>query len=74
MKKLLFITISSGVAASTRVRVNNLIPELENYGFVTKVVRYPKTFPAKLSLLKLCAHYDVVILQKRLLLLLRLLN
>ena len=66
MKKLLFITISSGVAASTRVRVNNLIPELENYGFVTKVVPYPKTFPAKLSLLKLCAHYDVVILQKRL--------
>ena len=65
MKKILFITIASGVAASTRVRVTNLIPELERHGFATKTVRYPKTFRGKWSLLKCCVQFDVVFLQKR---------
>ena len=65
MKKILFITISSGVAASTRVRVSNLIPELEGSGFSTKTVPFPKTTRGKWSTLKLCTQVDVVFLQKR---------
>jgi len=65
MKKILFVIISSGSAASTRVRVTNLIPELEKKGFVTETVRYPKTWRQKCQLVRLCAHFDVVFLQKR---------
>ena len=65
MKKVLFVIISSGNAASTRVRVANLIPELEKRGFDTETVRYPKTLRQKWQLLRRCARFDVVFLQKR---------
>lgn len=65
MKKILFVIISSGNAASTRVRVTNLIPELEKGGFASETVRYPKTLRQKWQLLRLCARFDVVFLQKR---------
>lgn len=64
-KKILFVTIASGVAASTRVRVHNLVPELEKRGFSAKTVRFPKTLPDQLALLRLCRQSDVVFLQKR---------
>lgn len=65
MKKILFITKTSGGTASARVRVNSLIPELEKRGFSTKTVRFPKNFRDKWSLLRLCAQFDVVYIQKR---------
>lgn len=65
MKKVLFVVISSGNAASTRVRVVNLIPELEKYGIVGETVRYPKTLREKWQLIKLCEKFDVIFLQKR---------
>lgn len=65
MKKILFITISSGVAASTRVRVDNLIPELEKCEFSATTIRFPKTTRDKWLALKLCSQSDMVFLQKR---------
>ena len=65
MRKILFITKSTGGTSSAQIRVNNLIPELEKYGFSTRTVRFPKKVRDKWSLVKLCSQFDVVFLQKR---------
>jgi glycosyltransferase involved in cell wall biosynthesis len=66
MSKVLFITKASGGTASARVRINNLVPELEKAGFSTMIVSSPNTLWGKWLLVRLCTQFDVVFLQKML--------
>ena len=52
---------------SSRVRVLNLIPELESQGFNCVVKKYPSRFSDKLKIYSLAKTFDIVFLQKRIL-------
>lgn len=64
--KVLFL-IQDKSMPSSRVRVCNLLPELEKNGLETEVVKYPSGIVDKIKLFKKCKLFDVVYLQKRLL-------
>ncbi|MCC6542898.1 MAG: glycosyltransferase family 4 protein [Nitrospirae bacterium] len=66
MIKVLFI-IQDDRLPSSRIRVLNLLPEIQKYGIETDVVQYPKNNLDKISLIKKCANYDITYLQKKLL-------
>ena len=65
MPEILFLT-RNGATPSTRVRVLNLVPELENSGLVCTVIPYPKNLYERLKLFLQMKHFDLVILQKKL--------
>ncbi len=52
---------------STRIRVFNLLPILEEENIKVHTVIYPKKIIEKITLLKSLKHYDIVVLQKKLL-------
>lgn len=66
MIKVLFI-IQDKKLPSSRVRVMDLLPELEGKGISADVVQYPKNFADKIRLIKRCSHFDITYLQKKLL-------
>lgn len=51
---------------SSRIRIQNLVPELEGHGINCVVRCYPKKFGEKLTLFKTVTRYDAVYLQKKL--------
>lgn len=51
---------------STRIRIFNLLPILEQEGIKTKTVVYPKKFYEKIKLFRELKRFDIVILQKKL--------
>jgi hypothetical protein len=51
---------------SSRVRVLNLLPELEKEGIHAHVMTYPRKIGDKLSLMKKCRQFDITFLQKKL--------
>lgn len=63
--KILFL-IQDYLMPSSRVRVLNLLPELEKYGIRGDIIRYPRGFSEKLHLFYRCKGYDAVFLQKKL--------
>lgn len=65
MIKILFITLSSGTSPSTRVRINNIVPELERLNFLCTVVAFPSELLGQLKLLRQARNFDVVYLQKK---------
>ncbi|MDD5434848.1 MAG: glycosyltransferase family 4 protein [Nitrospira sp.] len=66
MKKVLFL-IQGELLPSSRVRVMNLLPELQKEGIRYDVIKYPKRLSEKIGLIRLSRKYDVVYLQKKLL-------
>lgn len=64
--KALFLTNKEGTP-STRWRVLQLIPRLRSAGVECDVVELPGGMIGKLSAVQHASHYDVVVLQKRLL-------
>jgi glycosyltransferase involved in cell wall biosynthesis len=64
--KLLFL-IQDKRMPSSRVRVLNLLPELESFGIDSTAVVYPEKLGDRLRLLKTFGGFDIVYLQKRLL-------
>lgn len=68
MKKVLFIVQrgDSDKLPSSRIRVLNLLPELQKYGIDTDVVNYPKSIIDRIRLLKRLGEFDIVYLQKKL--------
>ena len=65
-KKILFI-VKSMTTPSSRIRVMDLLPGLQEVGFICDVEYLPKSFSAKLALFRKCSCYDAVVFQKRLL-------
>jgi glycosyltransferase involved in cell wall biosynthesis len=63
--KILFL-VQDETMASSRIRVMNLVPELEKEGIRAYVLEYPKKLMEKLSMIKTCRQYDVTFLQKKL--------
>lgn len=51
---------------SSRIRIQNLVPELEGRGIKCVVRCYPKKLREKIALFKTAASYDAVYLQKKL--------
>ncbi len=66
MIKVLFI-IQDSKLPSSRIRVLNLLPEIQKYGIETEVFQYPRNTLDKISVIKKCAQYDITYLQKKLL-------
>jgi len=64
-KRILFL-IQGVHLASSRVRVLNLLPELEKQGFEPDVVSYPKKKLARVRTFIGSRHYDIVVVQKKL--------
>jgi len=65
MKKVLFL-IQDHKMPSSRVRVLNLLPELERAGFDLSVLKYPRNFTDKIVAFKTLRKYDIIFLQKKL--------
>lgn len=65
MANILFI-IPDPTAPSSRVRVLNMVPELEKRGVESTVVLYPRNKKEQLDLIRKSGRYDLVVLQKRL--------
>ncbi|MDZ8120413.1 glycosyltransferase [Pontiella agarivorans] len=63
-KKILVIILNPD-AASSRIRVLNLLPELDTAGLEVEVEVYPKTFRDKLRLFRKCRGFNLVVLQKK---------
>ena len=59
--------ISSPDRPSARVRVLNLIPELETHGVRADVVTFPRGLRNRVRVLRTCRNYDAVVLHKRML-------
>lgn len=51
---------------SSRVRVLNLLPELQKEGIYSHVLKYPGKIGDKIDLVKKCLQYDITFLQKKL--------
>ena len=64
-KTILFIIPNSSLPSS-RVRVLNMIPELEKQGFESTVALYPVEKKEQLDIIRKSGKYDLVVLQKRL--------
>jgi len=65
MPKILFLTRDISTPSS-RVRILDLLRELENYGWVSTVVPYPEKFIERLKLYNRMKQFDLVVLQKKL--------
>ena len=65
MIKILFL-IQDEKMPSSRVRVVNLLPELEKEGIHAHVMQYPSKIGGKLGLMSKCRQFDVTFLQKKL--------
>lgn len=63
--KILFV-IQDFALPSSRVRVLNLIPELEKNGIQCFAIPYPRKMLARLRLYLQCRNADMVVIQKRL--------
>lgn len=68
MKKILFIIQRGDIKklASSRIRVVNLLPELQKNGIHTEVINYPRSIFNKIGLLKQLRQFDIIFLQKKL--------
>lgn len=66
MHSALFIAQPAHVP-SARVRVHNLLPELERYGVAAQVTTYPEGYRQRWQLLRHCRRFDSVVVQKLLL-------
>lgn len=66
MIKVLFI-IQDEKLPSSRIRIINLLPELEKEGINADVVKYPRGSLEKIRLIKMCNQFDMTFLQKKLL-------
>jgi len=66
MRTVLFLFKKSQLASS-RVRVLNLLPELEKHGINAIAEPWPRSLTGRLRLLSRLAAYDSVVLQKKLL-------
>lgn len=66
MSNILFI-IQDPELPSSRVRVLNLLPELEKQGIKSTVLTYPKGSRDRLKVIREARNYDLVVLQKKLL-------
>lgn len=67
MRKVLFI-IQRGdeKLPSSRIRVLNLLPEVQKEGLYTKVAIYPKSISEKVRLFTRLRQFDIIYLQKKL--------
>ncbi len=65
MIKILFL-IQDEKMPSSRVRVLNLLPELEKEGIHAHVMKYPRNIGDKIGLMRKCRQYDITFLQKKL--------
>lgn len=65
MKKVLFIYQDDSLPSS-RIRVLNILPEIQNFDILPTAVRYPKTLFEKLKILKKAREFDTIYLQKKL--------
>jgi glycosyltransferase involved in cell wall biosynthesis len=66
MKQRIIFLVKSAKTPSSRIRIGNLVPYLEEKGIEADVEFIPKPFLQRHKLFKKCAEYDMVILQKRL--------
>jgi glycosyltransferase involved in cell wall biosynthesis len=66
MLKVIFLCQHKNLP-STRIRVFNLLPILEQENIKVNTLIYPKKISEKIRLFKSLKHYDVVVLQKKLL-------
>ncbi|MDH4230914.1 MAG: hypothetical protein OEW04_02665, partial [Nitrospirota bacterium] len=64
MIKILFL-IQDEEMPSSRVRVLNLLPELEKEGIHAHVMTYPRKIVEKLGLIGKCRQFDITFLQKK---------
>ena len=65
MSKVLFIYQDEDMPSS-RIRIFNLLPEVQKEGIYTYAVRYPKKIFEKIRLLKKIKQFDIIYLQKKL--------
>lgn len=66
MKKVLFL-IQDHKMPSSRVRVINLLPELQKAGINPSILKYPKKFSDRITVFKSLKKFDIIFLQKKLL-------
>ena len=62
--KVLFL-VADELMPSSRVRVVNLLPELNQAGITATIFPYPRSLKGKLKLPRLCRRHDVTFLQKK---------
>ena len=65
VRRVLFL-IQDEKMPSSRVRVLNLLPELEKEGIHGHVMTYPRKIGGKLRLMRKCMQFDITFLQKKL--------
>lgn len=66
MKPRVIFLVKSAKTPSSRIRIGDLVPYLEAAGIEADVEFIPKSFILRHKLFVKCAHYDLVVLQKRL--------
>ena len=64
-KKIIFL-VKSEKTPSSRIRVRDLLPYLEEKGLDIEIENIPKSFLARRKLFKKCADFDLTVFQKRL--------
>ncbi len=64
-KKILFL-VKSEKTPSSRIRICDLMPFLEEKGIESEIEFIPKSFFARRKLFKKCAEFDLTVFQKRL--------
>lgn len=63
--KIIFL-VKSAKTPSSRIRIANLAPYLNEKGIKTEIVFIPNSFVQRMKLFNKCRKYDIVVLQKRL--------
>lgn len=63
--KIIFL-VKSEKTPSSRIRIGNLLPYLNEIGIKAEIAFIPTSFIQRIQLFKKCRKYDIVVLQKRL--------
>jgi glycosyltransferase involved in cell wall biosynthesis len=63
--KIIFL-VKSAKTPSSRIRIANITPYLNEKGIKTEIVFIPNSFVQRMKLFNKCRKYDIVVLQKRL--------
>lgn len=63
--KIIFL-VKSAKTPSSRIRIENITPYLNEKGIKTEIVFIPNSFVQRMKLFNKCRKYDMVVLQKRL--------
>lgn len=66
MKPSVIFLVKSAKTPSSRIRIKDLIPFLDQHGIETEIEHIPKKHGERHQLFNKCSNYDMVVLQKRL--------